>query len=119
VEGDANHFNPAAKTRLTKLANAAANMVADRDLLRDKNARLFQQNNEKSSRSAAQIIVGRAKIMSYEDIVAALTQREAIESSQKKKGKKRATEQVMDNQADQDDELEDVVMEDYCHVWQS
>lgn len=60
------------KARLQKLANAAEHSFANCALLLDENKLLFEQNNEKKTRSSQKAtIVGRAKVMSYEDIVAA------------------------------------------------
>lgn len=117
VERDTDHLDPAAKMRLTKFANGAANIVADRDMLRDEAARLFEQNNEKSSRNAAQTVVGRAKVMSYEDVVAAVAQREAREASRRRKGKKKMSGlETTDVVSEEDEELTELALEGYCHV---
>lgn len=54
---------------MRKLANAAERAFADRALLLDENPNLFKQNNEREYRqSSRSTMVGKAKIMSYEDI---------------------------------------------------
>ena len=65
-----------------KLANAAERAFADRALLLDENSNLFKQNNEKECRkSARSTVVGKAKVMSYEDIKAAQAKRDAKEAA--------------------------------------
>jgi Early Flowering 4 domain len=60
------------KQRLQKLANAAQKSFAECALLLDENRLLFQQNNESNTRqSTRSTVVGKAKAMSYEDIVEA------------------------------------------------
>ena len=69
------------KFRLEKLANAAEKAFADRAILFDKNCLTFQQNNEATSRQLTRsTVVGKAKVMSYDDIVKAQVKRDAKEA---------------------------------------
>jgi hypothetical protein len=64
---------------------------AECSLLLDDNRLLFAQNNEKVSRkSARSTVVGTAKVMSYEDIVEAQTNRDAKAAGRISKRKKSA-----------------------------
>ena len=70
------------KMRLQKLGNAAEKAFAQCALLHDENKLLFEQNNEAKSRVAAKsTVVGKAKVMSYEDIVNAQRKRDAKKAS--------------------------------------
>jgi hypothetical protein len=61
-----------ARLFLAKISNAAEKVYADRAMLFDDNRLLFEQNNEKRTReSVRRTMVGRAKIMSYGDILEA------------------------------------------------
>ena len=65
------------KVYFRKIANAAQKAFADRALAWDENQHLTAQNNEKKTREAVKpIVVGKAKVMSYEDIVEAREKRE-------------------------------------------
>lgn len=80
------------KPCLRKLANAAEKAFAERALLLDENRLLFQQNNERESRqSTRSTVVGKAKVMSREDIVEAQAKRDAKEAAvvKGKPGRKR------------------------------
>jgi hypothetical protein len=53
-----------------KLANATEKAFADRTILLDENRLLFEQNNEKTTRqSVKSTMPGKARIMTYDDIV--------------------------------------------------
>ena len=66
---------------LQKIAHAAEKAFSDRALLFDENKLLFEQNNEKSMRdSTKRTIVGRAKVMSYNDLVEAQRKRNEKEA---------------------------------------
>jgi len=68
-----------ASLRLHKSANTAERSFADSALLLDQNRLLVDQNNEKRVRQLTKsTVIGRAKIMSYEDIEA-LRKRDAKE----------------------------------------
>jgi hypothetical protein len=74
-----------------KLANAAQISFAERDLLHDRNQMLIRMNNEaKVRRSTRSVVLGKAKVMSFEDIEVARTARAAKEVKGKgKRGWKR------------------------------
>jgi hypothetical protein len=77
IEQDIDGLDDLSRFRLQKLSNAAEKAFAERSLL-DDNRLIFAQNNEKVSRkSARSTVVGTAKVMSYEDIVEAQTNRDA------------------------------------------
>ena len=76
---------------LKKLANAAQKAFAERALL-DENWLLFEQNNESNFRqSTRSTVVGKAKVMSYEDIIEAQAKRDGKEAVPAKgiRGRKR------------------------------
>jgi hypothetical protein len=78
IQQDAQVVDIQSKCRLQKLANAAEKAFAERALLIDENRLLFQQNDESKVRASTKAtIVGKAKVMSYEDIVAAQAKRTA------------------------------------------
>lgn len=69
IEQDTHALDERSKQRLRKFANAAQISFAERALLADENELLFKQNSEaKVRRSTKSIVVGKAKVMSYEDI---------------------------------------------------
>jgi DDE superfamily endonuclease len=71
-----------------KLANAAQISFAERALLHDQNQILTRMNNEaKVRRSTRSIVLGKAKVMSFEDIEVAHTAR-AVKEVIKGKGKR-------------------------------
>ena len=87
-----NHNGPWHRYRLQKLANAAQKSFAECALLLDENRLLFQQNNESNHRqSTTSTVVGKAKVMSYEDVVEAQAKRDAKEAVvvKGKRGRKR------------------------------
>ena len=60
------------KLSIQKIADAAENAFAERAILLNENLLLFEQNNEKTTRTSIKVtVVGTAKVMSYEDIVEA------------------------------------------------
>ena len=97
IEQDAYTLDETSKQRLQrrlqKFANAAQISFAERVLLADENRLLFKQNNEvKVRRSTKSTVVGKAKVMSYEDIEDARAKRAAKEEAntgQGKRGRKR------------------------------
>lgn len=67
---------------IQKLANAAHISFAERALLRDQTRFLFKTNNEaKVRRPSEPVVVGRAKVMSYEDIEEAQAKHAAKEEA--------------------------------------
>jgi len=74
---------------IQKLANAAQISFAERALLQDQTRFLSTMNNEaKSRRSTKSLVLGKAKVMSYEDIEEARAKRAAKEEA-KAKGKEK------------------------------
>jgi hypothetical protein len=68
------------KLRLQKLANVAKNAFSERALL-DENKLLFEQNNESRTRASTRsTVIGKAKVMGYEDLVEAQRKRDAKRS---------------------------------------
>jgi hypothetical protein len=78
--------------RIQKLASTARVSFAERALLQNHNRFLFKINNEvKVRRSTRSVVLGKAKVMSYEDLDAARAKRAAKEkdAASKKKGRGR------------------------------
>ena len=72
------------EVHLEKAVKALGKAFADGALLREEIGGLLEQNNEKRGRkSLKRTVVGRGKIMSYEDIVAVREQRAERESAKK------------------------------------
>ncbi|KAI1600541.1 hypothetical protein PtrCC142_006663 [Pyrenophora tritici-repentis] len=72
--------------RIQKLANAAQISFAERALLKDRNRFLFKINNEaKARRLTRSIVLGKAKVMSFEDLEEAKVRRAAKEEAAAKK----------------------------------
>ena len=66
---------------LRKFANAAERAMTARDLLFKENLDLFKQNNESHTRESRKSnMVGKAKVMSYEDIQEAQKKRDEKEA---------------------------------------
>ena len=75
-----------------KLADAAQISISERALLHDQNQTLVRMNNEaKARRSTRSVVLGKAKVMSFEDIEVARTARAAKEvaKGKGKRGRKR------------------------------
>jgi hypothetical protein len=76
-------LNCLVKREFEKFDNAANKIFANCALLQEENRLLFEQNNEKTTRASIRSTVigkGRAKIMTYDEILAAQSQRDAEES---------------------------------------
>ena len=72
VERDTHALDYESKLRLEKLLNAAQISFAERALLEDDNQLLVKQNDEaKRRRSTKSTVLGKAKVMSYEDLAEA------------------------------------------------
>ena len=100
-----NTLNKACKHRLQKLANAAYMFCAERAFLKDERQALIKMNNEaKVRRSTKSTVVGKAKVMSYEDIEEARAKcatKEAIADQKKvKRGRKRKNTTVLEKDAE-------------------
>ena len=86
IKQDAHTLDETSKQRLQrhlqKLASAAQIFLAERALLRDENRFLARMNNEaKVRRSTKSVVLGKAKVMSYEDIEEARAKRAAKEQA--------------------------------------
>ena len=69
------------RRQFQKLANAAEKAFADRAILLDENKLLFEQNNEKVTRSNARSVVGTAKVMTYDESLEAQRKRDLKEAA--------------------------------------
>jgi hypothetical protein len=77
---------------MQKLANAVQISFAERDLLHDRNQILIRMNNKaKVRRCTRSVVLGKAKVMSFEDIEMARAARAAKEviKGKGKRGRKR------------------------------
>lgn len=93
VEQDAHQLEASCKLRLQKMLNSTERATAERSLLLQQNQDMFQQNNEKKARQRIKsTVVGKAKIMMFEDIAIAKRKREEKEAVRevKRKTKKSA-----------------------------
>ena len=136
IEQDAYTLDESSKQRLQrrlqKFANAAQISFAECALLYDENRLLFKQNDEaKRRRSTKLTVVGKAKVMSYEDIEAARRERAAKEAAKEaatasqKRGRKRKSPALAGAKAKKarrseaevaEDEIAAVGSENYCPV---
>lgn len=67
---------------MQKLANAATRAFTDCALLLNENLNLFKQNNKREYRqSTRSVVVGKAKVMSYKDIVEAQAKHDVKEAA--------------------------------------
>ena len=107
-----------------KVFHADEKAIADRDLKLDDNWLLREQNNEKTTRaSRRRTVVGRAKVMSYDDIMAAENDQQAKRNGTRKgkgrdEGKKRGDEGTRaEKEIDKAHaEIQAMGLEDHCHV---
>jgi hypothetical protein len=99
IKQEACALNEQSKQRIQrhvqKLASAAQISFVKQTLLQDQNRFLFKINNEgKVRRSTRSVVLGKAKVMSYEDLEEARAKRAAKEkatASKGKRGRKRKT----------------------------
>lgn len=96
IEKDAHALDETSKQRLQKhirkITTAAKVSFAECALLQDQNRFLFQVNNVKVRRSTRSLVVGKAKVFSYEDIEERLAKREVeaqAAAMKEKRGRKR------------------------------
>jgi len=130
IEDHAQLLDSPSRRRLQKPANAAEKAFAKRALLLDENRLLVDQNNESNCRrSTRSTVVGKAKVMSYEDIVEAQIKRDAKEAAavKAKRGPKRKSFAPVVVQAKRarksevevaEDEIEALGLGNYCSVLQ-
>jgi hypothetical protein len=119
-------LEPQTKTCIRKLTKAAQGAFADRSIMLNENEELFQQNCEKVVRESAKAtMVGKAKVMKFEDIQAAKRVREQKEAKkqagQDRRGKKQKP--VPNGMADRDcekgvalQEIASLGLDDFCRV---
>lgn len=93
IKQDVHALDAASTQRLQrhvqKLASAARISFAERSLLQDQNRFLFKVNNEaKVRRSTRSIVLGKAKVMSFEDLEEARAKRAIKEKAAVDKGKR-------------------------------
>jgi hypothetical protein len=98
IEKDTHMLDETSKQRLQKhvrkIAAAAKISFAECALLQDQNRFLFQVNNAKVRRSTRSVVLGKAKVMSYQDLEEARAKREAKDkatATMGKRGRKRKT----------------------------
>jgi hypothetical protein len=93
VKQDAQALNRRGKKRVEKIANAARVSFAERSLLQDHNQFLSKTNSEaKARQSAKSLVLGMAKVMSYEDLEDTQAKRAAkdeVAASKIERGRKR------------------------------
>ena len=113
IKQDAHTLNKASIQRLErhvqKLANAAQISFAERDLLHDRNQMLIRMNNEaKVRRSTRSVVLGKAKVMSFEDIEVARAARAAKEviKGKGKRGRKRKSAALEEEEPETEPEPE-------------
>ena len=97
---------------LQKLTNATEMSFAERDLLVDENKLLLKQNNEaKVRRSTKSTVVGKAKVMRYEDIEVAQAKRaEKEEAKAKGKGRRGRKRKSTGQEADTEEPGADTLL---------
>ena len=133
VERDTHALDDESKLRLEKLLNAAQISFAERALLENDNQILVKQNDEaKRRRSTKSTVLGKAKVMSYEDLAEARAKRAAKEEASASKGKggrkrkglttegkvARKTKKARSELEVAEDEIVAAGMEDHCSVLQ-
>jgi hypothetical protein len=113
IKQDAHTLNKTSIQRqqrhVQKLANAAQISFAERALLHDQNQFLTRMNNEaKVRRSTNSVVLGKAKVMSYEDIEKARAKRAAKEviKGKGKRGRKRKGAALEGDEPEPEPELE-------------
>jgi hypothetical protein len=129
IEGEAKCFSDQGRHRLQKAFHAAERAMANRDLLKQENADLFEQNCEKQVRiSVKSTVVGSGKVMSYQDILEAQQKRSRAPSKTRSprptsnKQQRPAPTKSKDNHVRQAElqkaarDIDDCEFQDYCHV---
>jgi len=134
IERDIHALDDEGKLRLKKLLNAAQISFAERALLENDNQILVKQNDEaKRRRLTKSIVLGKAKVMSYEDLAEARAKRAAKEEASESKGRggrkwkgpatqeaaAKKTKKVRRSEIEvAEDEIVAAGMEDHCSVLQ-
>lgn len=84
IEEDCYKLERPGHHQLQKLAHAAERAFADRALLFDENMLLFEQNNERKTRTSIKpTVASNAKVMSYDDIIKAKAKRNKRDAQKK------------------------------------
>lgn len=82
IEQNIHSLDPDTRCCIEKLAKSTERVITARDLLFQENEELIKQNNANSTRiSRKSIVVGKAKVMSYEDIEKEIQRREEKEAA--------------------------------------
>ena len=133
VERDNHALNGESKLRLEKLLNAAQVSFVERALLENENQILVKQNDEAKRRKWTKAtVLGKAKVMSFEDLEEARAKRAArdAETSKGKRGRKRKGLPAQETGARKtqkarrselevaEDEIAAAGMKDHCSVLQ-
>jgi hypothetical protein len=97
MEQNLDSLDPDTRYYIDKLANSTERVITARDYLFEENSELLKQNNANNARvSRRSMVVGKAKIMSYEEIQQEIERREKAEatkgSRRGRKGKLREEE---------------------------
>lgn len=126
IKQDAHTLNKTSIQRqqrhVQKLANAAQISFAERALLHDQNQFLTRMNNEaKVRRSTNSVVLGKAKVMSYEDIEEARAKRAAKEiiKGKGKRGRKRKGAALEGGEPEPEPELEVARMIEAPEPWRA
>lgn len=97
---------------LQKIINAAQRAFAERELLRQENETLVQQNNEKKTRKhVKERKIGDAKIMTFEDIVEARNVWERAEAERERKRAVKEAKAIEKEKADAEKQIKKVEKE--------
>jgi hypothetical protein len=118
IEHNLHTLGDVPRLQLQKILNATEKAFAERNLLREENRALFEQNNEKAIRKSERAtVVGHAKIMTYEDIVkkreeaARGLKRRQPQSTEREKKRSRGDEAISGRQ-----EIRAWGLEQFCSV---
>jgi hypothetical protein len=116
--------------RFQKFANAAERAISACDVLFQENSDLFKQNNESNMRASTKsTVVGKARIMSFKDIIEAQKKREEKDAAatgrrgrkQKKSGSTPAHSRGQRSRAEEveeaNGEIDPLGMRKYCSVF--
>ncbi|KAJ6117814.1 hypothetical protein N7523_005565 [Penicillium sp. IBT 18751x] len=117
IEEDVCSLDARGKLCLQKMLNATEKAFSEHSLLLQRNQELFQQNNEKKIRQGVKsTVVGKAKVMKYEDIVEAKRKRE--EKKCTRALRKRKTRRQNPDQGESVEGHAPRPIEEYCSVLQ-
>ncbi len=110
IEQNLHSLNPASHFYIQKMANSAERVVTARDVLFEENSELVKQNNANTARASRKsVMVGKAKVMSYEDIVEAVRKREekeAVKSTRRGRKQKNSDSKSGGRQTSREEDIE-------------